>query len=150
MFEMRSFSWFVFNNLRALFQIGKFVPRSPFSPAASFSIDWFIWWNITSENPCPAPHKGKTWQSCYCECVKGQKWSSLFHDFWVESVHVFCFLESSRQCVCYFVLSSLVLFLFLKNALAFSGVPLTSSILGADTPRPYKERSVRGRQLAMV
>lgn len=30
MFEMRSFSCFVFNNIRAFFQIGKFDPKSPF------------------------------------------------------------------------------------------------------------------------
>lgn len=39
---------------------------------------------------------------------------------------------------------------FAEEWSCLSGAPFTSSVLGADTPHLYKERSVYSRQLAMV
>lgn len=113
MFEMRSFLCFVFVHLGALFQIAKFVSKSPFSPAAPFSINWLMCWNMTSENPRPAPHKSETWQSSYCERVKGQKRRKYLCSMIFELNLFVCSVSWKAQRVCYFGLRGLVLFLFL-------------------------------------
>lgn len=136
MFEMRSFLCFVSVNLGALFQVAKFVSKSPFSPAAPFSIHWLMCWNVTSENPRPAPHKSETWQSSYCERVKGQKQSKDL-----------CSVISELNL---FVCSVFMCLLIWTQWFSFVSYPASLEQLsprafwGADPPCPYGNRPVHG------
>lgn len=110
MYAARSFSGFVFKRPRSLFQIGNTVQKTPFSAAASFSIDLFA----------ETLHQKMLGQLCTRARLDSHPVVTVWKDrngekfsvqwFLSKTSCVFCVLESLRRCLCYLVFSGVIFF----------------------------------------